>query len=173
MKIELTPYPAPAIRTNEWILDIKFMFGDADGYETRSYVFLTEDKFIEAYEFFDKCLKFKRKYHNLFIDLWDRGEPKYNQVESDEAITLRYMGYNYSDNYIAEIVEKNKTLQKDVEEFFGDCDIVSQVAEKAGIFFDDADIPYDIHCDCYASIDCIADTYYYNETGEKFKINII
>ncbi len=169
MNIKLTPYPVAKAPKNKWVLEVQFMSGDADAYETEKYTFKTQEEFEKVYQFFDKCIEFKDKYHNLMIDLWDREGSKNSHIPKCEEAEAKYKSYGYTGQELQDQVDATKQCKLAIEEFFGQYDSIDGMLKELKI-----DIPRDVTSDGQfkASIDSIEDMYYYDENGVKFKIKV-
>jgi hypothetical protein len=56
MNITLTPYPVAKAPKNKWFLEVKFMSGDADAYETEKWQFDTQEEFEKVHALVSKWL---------------------------------------------------------------------------------------------------------------------
>ena len=177
MNITLKPYPITKAPKNKWFLEVSFMSGDADAYNTEKYEFKKKEDFEKVYAFFHKFLCFKRANHNLAIDVWVRGKSKESLLkgfDSDEVAAAKYKRYGYNQKDIDIRIEASKACKQSLLGLLGEHESAGQMLEALQEEVDmEICTPHDVTCEGYsASIDKIADMYYYDENGTRFKIEI-
>lgn len=167
MKIKLEPYKKPTI-TNQWVMSVQFMHGDADGYTTREYIAETEEGFIAMYTFFNNFLKIRREEQ---CDLSNNilCESKQDIIAIlDNKIKWTQRSYPNANN---SYYEKAKQV---VEEFFGEFNSIDEIHNdiyrKYGV---DVELDMDHTCEgYYAMIDEIEYVFYYDENGTQFNVTV-
>jgi hypothetical protein len=168
MKYTTKPYPAKKAPKDKWYLEVSFMSGDGDAYETEVYTIKNLEKFAEMHQFFEKVLAFRGINHNLFIDMWVIGKSKQAILAKldPEKTRTQYTSWGRSHTDVEACVEACKKTIEAVTEFYGTYDSVDDMVTYLHI-----DIPNDVTCEGHNATPVeIVDMYHYDQDGCKHKI---
>jgi len=162
LKIKLVPYAPPPIPTNLWVLKVRWISGDLEETIIREYNCATEEVFLEKTAFFNKVLAFRKK-HISMLNMLVRGKSLSDRIERFTFERQRAV----KDKLNIDLGKLDDKINS-IKEFMGEYDTFLALLKANQI--DPVEDPYLTGaCACPEGI---ADMYYFDAKGEKYKIEL-